>query len=205
MATRLSAPLALLIAACTSGDGSLPAGSESSTGEGEGGSTLIAASESTESGGAPGVTTSTSDDPSSADGLDPCAIGPEPGVIIGHGAGTFMPIDSGPAELVHGPQGGVHILVGIRAWQLDASDVAIARMTGTIDGELLGASSPYADLVCTGDGTAQQALALPLIWDVNGDALHMRTATITLELTDIAGTVVSTSADAIIIDPLLQG
>lgn len=134
--------------------------------------------------------------------LDACVEGPSPGVAVGHGADAFLPFESGPAELIHGVQGGVHILVGIQTWNLDDSDLAVARLRGVAEGgEVLGSSAPYAELECTPDGDAQQALGLFLIWDAAPELLHMQTVTVEVEVTDAAGTVVSTSAQTTIFDP----
>ena len=136
-----------------------------------------------------------------SNGADACAIGPSPQVQIGHGDGSFVPFGMEPAEIVYGVQGGTHIVVGLQASGLDSTDLAEARLTAFADGEQVGGSVPYAELRCLADGSAQQALGLLLLWDATPDMLHMQTVTIELELTDAVGTVVSASADTLIIDP----
>ena len=146
----------------------------------------------------------TSEDPSSGEGSsstgppadDPCSPLGEPGLEVGHGDQVFQPFDAGDAPLIAGVQGGYHIFIGVRGRHLDSSGPAVVRLTGTIDGEQLGFSAPYADLVCADEGL--EAANLLLIWDSTPDVLDGKTAHIEVELTDAAGTVVSTDGDVTI-------
>ena len=158
-----------------------------------------------ESGESPGSEMGGGDDPDAGTtgaATDPCEAGGPAGVELGHGLTSFAPFGDEPAELIYGPQGGFHIEIGVRAWGLDDSDVAVARLRGLIDGAEVGSSAPYAMLECTPDGTALEALRLPLIWDTTPEMLHDAVATVELELTDAAGTVVTASGETLIFDPL---
>jgi hypothetical protein len=55
------------------------------------------------------------------------AAAPAPRVELGTGEVSFVPIaESGATlELVHGPQGGYHVLVSVRVWDLDLDRVSL--------------------------------------------------------------------------------
>lgn len=128
--------------------------------------------------------------------VDLCSLGAAPQIEVGHGEQMFEPLAAHNAQLIAGVQGGYHIFVGIRGRHLDTSGLAIARIRGTIAGIEVGSSAPYAELVCTTDGL--EAINLLLIWDSPPDFLAGKTATISVELTDAAGTVVTAEGDVVI-------
>lgn len=145
---------------------------------------------------------STDADTAAADGdQDPCAPGSNPAAQIGHGQSSFVPLQDQEAELIYGVQGGFHIVTGVRATGLDSSDGAVARLRGIVGGRELGSSAPFADLRCRPDGSGLEALGLLLIWDVTPEQLHQQIATVELELTDAVGTVVTATAETLIVDP----
>ncbi|MCB9665318.1 MAG: hypothetical protein H6732_14500 [Alphaproteobacteria bacterium] len=64
---------------------------------------------------------------------DLCASS-EAGVQLGSGEDAFVPMDDGDdALLVHGPQGGYHLDVGLAATGLVQTDRVLATLTGTLD------------------------------------------------------------------------
>lgn len=152
-----------------------------------------------DSSGSEEASTTSSGDVDTTSGPDPidlCALGGEPMLEIGHGNAIFEPFDAYPAELIAGPQGGYHILIGVRGRHLDGSDTAVARLSGSIDGISLGFSAPYADLVCTPSGL--EATNLLLVWDSTPGFLEGRTARVQVELTDTAGTIVLAEGEVVI-------
>lgn len=58
-------------------------------------------------------------------------------VTIGTGEQDFVPLDEeAPTwDLVHGPQGGWHVLVGLQATGLNATEIVVSEMVGTLNGE----------------------------------------------------------------------
>lgn len=135
------------------------------------------------------------------DTTDICSAEGEPVLELGHGDQVFEPLAARNARLVSGVQGGFHILLAVRARNLDSSDRAVVRLTGTVAGIEVGFSAPYADLVCHPEGL--EAANLFLIWDEDstpaslvGESVH-----IIVELTDSAGTMVSAEGD-VTIDPV---
>ena len=133
---------------------------------------------------------------------DPCEPGPDPELVIGVGEAGYEPLIEGdPVELVHGPQGGYHVVLALAARSLDASDKWTLLMSGTVDGELWGQTAPYADPRCNAEEGRQEAWNLLLIWDegITPEELDGRYAEIEVQVTDAAGTVI-TATSALTID-----
>jgi hypothetical protein len=144
-------------------------------------------------------------DDDAIDPNDPCKPGGLPSLEIGQGETAFAPLESGGSlELVHGPQGGVHVLVALHAEHIDASEELTAVLRGYLDGEPVGASYPYVNMRCNEAEGGLQSWNILLIWDAAPEQLHLQTVHIEAELTDASGTVVSACKDAIIHDPLLE-
>jgi hypothetical protein len=140
-----------------------------------------------------------------SDPNDPCAPGGLPSLEIGQGGTAYAPLESGGTlELVHGPQGGVHVLVALQAEHIDASEELTAVLRGYVNGEQLGASYPYLDMRCNQAEGGLQSWNLLLIWDAAPEDLHLQTVHIEAEITDASGAVVSACKDAIIHDPQLE-
>jgi hypothetical protein len=90
-------------------------------------------------------------DDTSIDPNDPCKPGGLPSLEIGQGETAFAPLEPGSTlELIHGPQGGVHVLVALHAEHIDASEELTAVLYGYLDGEPVGASFPYLNMRCNG-------------------------------------------------------
>lgn len=136
---------------------------------------------------------------------DPCLGGGEPSLEIGQGDTAFARCEADPTlELVHGPQGGVHVVVALHAVNIDASEELEGVLRGYVDGVQLGASFPYLNMRCNGAEGGLQSWNILLIWDAEPEQLHLQTIHIEAEITDASGTLVSASKDAIIHDPLLD-
>jgi hypothetical protein len=136
---------------------------------------------------------------------DPCKPGGVPSLEIGQGETAFAPLEPfGTLELIHGPQGGVHVLVALHAEHIDASEELTAVLHGYLGGEPVGASFPYVNMRCNAAEGGLQSWNILLIWDATPEQLHLQPVHIDAELTDASGTVVSACKDAIIHDPLLE-
>jgi len=146
----------------------------------------------------------TNDD--SSDPASPCSPGGgEPKLEIGHGETAYLPLEPGGSlELIHGPQGGVHVLVALQAAYIDASDEVVASFRGYIDGEQLGASFPFLNMRCNEAEGGVQSWNTFLIWDAQPEDLHLQTVHIEVELTDASGLVLNASKEAVLHDPLLE-
>jgi hypothetical protein len=142
----------------------------------------------------------------SATPLDPCLAGPDPSLSLGHGELGYLALDSGPtlAELIHGPQGGYHINIGLEATGLDASLPWEAHLEGWIDGTLVGETYPWATMRCNRAADTLQAWGLLLVWDAEPEALHGETTLVEATIVDAAGTQLRATAEYLISDPSLD-
>ncbi len=139
---------------------------------------------------------------------DPCEPGPAPTLVVGKGDAAFTPLEATDPvlELVHGPQGGYHVVLGLEATEIDASQPVSVHLQGEMDGELVAETWPVASFRCNDDAGALQAWDLLLIMvdgiepvDVHGGWLD-----ITATVTDVAGASVSGTAGATVLDPELE-
>lgn len=136
---------------------------------------------------------------------DPCEAGPDPVLRIGAGYDAYEAVDDGAAlELIHGPQGGFHLEIGLAAERIDPEDRLLAHLTGTVDGEVLAETSPYLTFRCDPSAGELRAWGALLIYDGRPETLHDRTTAVsaTLELAD--GDTVEADATFLIDDPELR-
>ena len=138
--------------------------------------------------------------------MDGCETGPTPTLRIGTGEYEFVPLEdvNHELELVHGPQGGYHLLIGLEARFLDASELMAGTMSGSIDGVELAQSSPWLQLRCNGQTETLQSFGSFLIYDAEPEDLHRRATHIEVEVRDLAGNTASAEADVTIVDPYLE-
>lgn len=106
-------------------------------------------------------------------------------------------------ELVHGPQGGFHVYIGLEATHLDTSDYALGLLEGTIGGEVVARAQPYLDLRCNPATGTQQSWGTLLIYPLQPPELDGQETTITATVTDVAGVEVSATLTTVIEDPTL--
>ena len=137
---------------------------------------------------------------------DPCDAGSNPTIVIGHGETEFLPLDgsSTEVELVHGPQGGFHTNISLEATYLADTVAWETHLEGTIDGELVGETRPFADMRCNRSTNTLQGVGLLLIWDGQPEDLHGKTASVHATVTDSDGTVIEADAQYVIHDPSLE-
>lgn len=135
------------------------------------------------------------DDPTPAGCLPGC--GPAT-LEIGDGSAGFQLADR--VQLVAGPQGGYHIVLGLRATHIDASGDLATTFTGSIDGTPHGSESPSITLRCNPGTAALETSGILLIWDadVAPEDIGGKTATVDVELTDASGSTLVASQDFII-------
>jgi hypothetical protein len=138
--------------------------------------------------------------------IDPCEVGAPPSLSIGTGEFSFEELDAidPELELVHGPQGGFHVVIGLSAQHLDASAKLVAEMTGTVNGLELARTSPYLTFRCNGAAGAQQSWGSLLIFDAMPEDLDDQQVEVAVQLTDQSGQTVSASTAARICDPTLD-
>lgn len=137
---------------------------------------------------------------------EPCLPGPAPTLEIGKGELAHVPVNEGglQSELVHGPQGGYHVNVSLEATHLDASEPWDTELVGTIEGDVVGQSFPYANMRCNQSVPALQTWGLLLIWDAQPEDLHGKHAVVDVRVIDAAGVEVTATTEIEIWDPTLE-
>lgn len=137
---------------------------------------------------------------------DPCLPGEAPTLRLGTGELAYeaLPEQGASLEIIHGPQGGVHVLIGLAAAYADASDLWTAHLTGRIDRAVAAEAFPYLEARCNGAAGELQTWGTLLVWELSPEALDGATAEIDATVTDAAGTTLSASITATLFDPTLE-
>lgn len=140
--------------------------------------------------------------------LDLCAIKGAPTVEIGHGERMFQPLDTGDVEFVVGTQGAYHSFFGLRASNLDHSQVAEIDLVARVDGIRMGSVAEFVSMVCTPDGL--EVINMLLVWEpvdpttqlpadpADLSPLRGKTANLQLLVTDAAGTEIRAEANVVL-------
>lgn len=136
---------------------------------------------------------------------DPCAPGEPATLEIGKGERSYAPMESddGVVQLVHGPQGGFHVVISLRATYLDDSRPVVVHMTGEVEGEKVADVMSYLTFRCNGTDRVLEAWGALLLFDATPEELDGRELLISATAMDAVGTVVTASTTALIIDPNL--
>ena len=138
-----------------------------------------------------------------ADPVDPCVPSARPTLEIGSGSESFRPLGrAGELELVHGPQNGYHVDVGLRATGLEIGSFIEGHLIGWLGGEIRAEVAPWLDLECRRGG--QVGLGVRLVYEVDPEDLVGRKTRIDAEIIDGRGKRAVTSAKVVVVD-LLEG
>lgn len=124
-----------------------------------------------------------------------CPPGVEPSLELGHGDVSFRPIDEDIAQLVHGHQGGYHVVIGMRGQGFDLADWGNGHLRATIDGEVVADHGTIVVMECAKDGQYSEALWINLIFDINADGLMGRVAVVDAEFSDYTGQTVAVTEE----------
>lgn len=148
---------------------------------------------------------------------DGCAKGDNPTLDVGAGASEYAALDDGDAvELVHGAQGGFHVVIALDGQFLDVAEGSRVpgRISATIAGVETALTQPYLDFRCNPDTGTVQSFGTLLIFtptdaQLQGltppEFLNGKTAEIHAEVTDRDGRVVTADRTVVIHDALLEG
>jgi hypothetical protein len=112
----------------------------------------------------------------------------------------------GVYELVHGPQGGWHVLLGFSATGLAGdAGITVATAEGSIQGQAVaGVAGQWLALTCDESDGAWKAWNVFLIFDVTDPApLHLAPLDVRATLTDARGRVAEGQVSGTILDPLV--
>jgi len=132
-----------------------------------------------------------------------CGAGLGP-LEIGHGIEVFTALDTQPAELLHGRQGGVHITLGLRTPGLDVSQFGDVELYGVVDGQVVADQTIGAVLQCNERLGVTEAIWLAMVLDACPEDLDGRMIDIEVTLNDDFGNAVSAEASTLIVDPTLS-
>ena len=137
-------------------------------------------------------------DPSTGE-ADPCAPSDAPTLAIGLGLTGYEATEDGaPFPLIHGPQGGFHLEIGLFATGIAADELVSGEIHGLIDGEEYASAFPRLDLRCVTDG--RESYGTLLVYNSTPDFLDGKTTTIQATVTGTDGATVSTEASFVIED-----
>lgn len=129
-----------------------------------------------------------------------------PVLHIGTGEDEFIPLTGDPPdiELVHGPQGGYHLVMAFQTKNLDSVHFITARMRGLVDGEVLAETERWQDFDCNRKTNLLEASNAYLIYDALPEELVGKLTTIEATLTDIDGLTASTTIVLRIVDEITE-
>ena len=96
-----------------------------------------------------------------------CMDDSSPTLTLGTGETEFVPLVGEPPELelVHGPQGGYHLVIGFQTKNLDSIHFITARMVGFINGEQLAITERWQDFDCNRQSNRLESFNAYLIYD----------------------------------------
>lgn len=146
-----------------------------------------------------------------------CAKGENPTLDVGEGASEYTALDDGDTvELIHGAQGGFHVVIALDGQFLDVAEGSRVPgvITATIDGVETALTQPYLDFRCNPDTGTVQSFGTLLIFtptdaQLQGltppEFLNGKTAQLHAEVTDRDGRVVTADRTVVIHDALLEG
>lgn len=134
-----------------------------------------------------------------------CSPAARPRLDIGTGEREYVPLDpEAPSwDLVHGPQGGWHVVLGFDAAGLDATQVVTGELVGRIDGEVVARQDrAWLTFQCDPEDQSLQTSNVFLIFGVE-DHCGLDGKTLDVEATVPAadGEPVTGTASGEILDP----
>ncbi|MEM7154597.1 MAG: hypothetical protein AAF799_17245 [Myxococcota bacterium] len=133
-----------------------------------------------------------------------CPEGAEVSLEVGLGDVDFRPIDSGPAQLIQGHQGGYHVVLGLRGTGFDLADWGEGHLYATVGGEVVADYDTIVVMNCSDAGDYSEALWLNLIFETNAPALLGQVASVQAQFTDISGQVASVEAEITISETVVH-
>ncbi|MCP4806110.1 MAG: hypothetical protein GY913_06780 [Proteobacteria bacterium] len=137
---------------------------------------------------------------------DPCVVGETPWLELGTGEIAFETLPDEPLKLIHGPQGGYHVILAVEAGHFDQSTWVYGVLEGSVDGQVVAHTEPFVTLRCNANAGAQQGWNLFLILEEGmlPEDVHDQTLDVTAVLTDQAGNTASAEATIDVWDPALE-
>jgi len=135
-----------------------------------------------------------------------CTPTDAPELRIGTGELSYQALEGegAPIELVHGPQGGYHVVLAPETEGADGSSYWVAEMRGYLDGVERARAVPYVTMQCNPQTGTLQSWGYLLIWEAEPEELDGQLVHIEVDTTDSAGVALYAEADFTIDDPLVR-
>ncbi len=124
--------------------------------------------------------------------------GDPPTLALGTGERAFEPLDGDPPSLdiVMGPQGGYHVIIGLEATRMNARELMIAELAASLDDAEVGVTRPWVQMRCNPRTKTLQAWNHFLIFETEApETLGGEVVRISATLTDQDGRSVSAEED----------
>lgn len=138
-------------------------------------------------------------------GCNDCSRLARADVTIGTGEQDYVPLaDEDPTwDLVHGPQGGWHVLIGLEAAGLDATEIVVGDMVGRLGDTVVARNdATWLTFRCDAETRTLQSWNTFLILDVEDHCpLHGQALAVEVEVQDVRGRTASDAVTATIVDP----
>ena len=121
--------------------------------------------------------------------VTPCNDEGSPTLTIGTGEDEFMDIstDNPAIELIHGPQGGYHLLLGFQLTNMDGNHCINVEATGSVNDEVIASAGRWLSFSCNETSERLEAANLFLIYDAEPEALYDQLTDIEVMLRDNDG------------------
>ncbi|MCH9680417.1 MAG: hypothetical protein K0V04_03200 [Deltaproteobacteria bacterium] len=100
-----------------------------------------------------------------------CPPDAEASIELGLGDVDFRPVDSEPAQVILGHQGGYHVVIGVRGVGLDLAEWGEGHLTATVNGQVVADHNAVILMHCSDDGAYSEALWINLIFDDDPSSL----------------------------------
>ncbi len=130
---------------------------------------------------------------------NPCTPGGDPQMVIGTGdlAYQAMPAE---LELIHGQQGGYHVVLGFQMTQMLGDELIAGTVTGALNGQERASTSPWLQMSCVDRKLESHGTNLIFRDDFVPEDAIGQSLSISATFDDLEGNTVSGSTDVLIID-----
>lgn len=123
-----------------------------------------------------------------------CPAGVEPSLELGHGEMVFTPVDDDIAQIIHGHQGGYHVVLGLRGRGFDLSDWGDGHLRATVGGNVVADHTTIVVMNCDEGGDYSEALWINLIFKADVEQIRGQLADVEATFSDVSGQSVTAHA-----------
>jgi hypothetical protein len=139
----------------------------------------------------------------------PCYDGTPPTLIIGTGETEFVSLENSEGELpkleiIHGPQGGYHTLLGFQVRNMDSLHFISMEATASIDEVPIASAGRWLSFDCNKKSGQLEAANAYLIYNALPEELHEQVTVIDVLVRDNDGLETTATLTARLVDPTLE-